>query len=108
MINEKKNYVHFLIAFIIVLLVNLIIKNMFLDFICAAIFLVISLRSILKLSNKEIEVNREIRRQGLIYNGIVFAISIVWLLFSIIMLLVVGALIQVIKGIILWIAASIN
>lgn len=102
MIYENKKYAHFLAAFIVVIFLNLLIKSLILSFICASLFLIISLKRVVQFSNKNAKIDNEIRRQALIFNGAVFIISILWFIFNIVAFLVVTALLQVIKGLIIW------
>ncbi len=97
-----------LIVFIIVALFNLLVHNLLISFICSSVFLILSLKHIIQFSNRNIEMNSELKRQALIYNGIIFIISIFWFLAVIIMFLAVSALLSIIKGLVIWILSYIK
>lgn len=104
MLNKK--YRNFLIVFIIVIIINLLIKNLSLSLICSCIFLFSALRYVLKLSKSNRESSYD-NNQSYIICMIVLGLSIVWLIINFIMIALVSAIIKIIKELIIWILTFI-
>lgn len=99
---SDKKYKNFLLIFIIVIIINLLIKNLSLSLICSCIFLFVSLRNVLKMSadNKKSSSNS---RESYIICLIILCLSIIWLIINFLMIAVVSALIKILKELIIWI-----
>ena len=97
MVSENKKYYKLLIIFIIILFINLSITNLILSFLCATIFFIISLKEVFRFFKKNLKVNAQLKRQALIYNGIVLMVSTFWIIRNIIILFAINILVKLIN-----------